>query len=145
MWQRAHDRTCALTHVHARARAIGEQLVIFSCARHYTMVQNSLILRHKPFTFPRAREWVSKRANELVQRSTWVERTVWHIQMSEWYERTDERVAQYFRLDSWLFWTTVHYVSENQSTGITHILHQVISHWLTKWMFSFCVQMNFSK
>ena len=59
-------------------------------SEHPTMGQNQVILRHQKFTFPRAREWAN--------------------------ERTDERVAQYLRLDSCLFQTTVLWAGEMLST-----------------------------
>ena len=51
----------------------------------------------KSFTVPRTREWVNERANE---RAKWIVRSK---RTSERCERTEERVAQYFCLDSWLF------------------------------------------
>ena len=51
------------------------------------MGQNQVILRHQKFTFP-----TSEGVSEVSERAS---------------ERTDERVAQYLRLDSCLFQTTV--------------------------------------
>ena len=63
------------------------------------MGQNQVILRHKKFTVPWAREWVrakqagwSKRTREQCERTS--------KRMRE--QTSDERVAQYF---SWFFWT----------------------------------------
>ena len=49
----------------------------------------------------------SERANEWAQRRAWAKWAVRSKRTSERGERTDEPVAQYFRLDSWWFWTIV--------------------------------------
>ena len=56
----------------------------------------------KKFTVSRAREWV-KCASKVSRAEQAKE---WAVQRNE---QMDERVAQYFRLDSWLFWTIVHW------------------------------------
>ena len=58
-------------------------------------------------TFPRAREWVRKRANEWVQQSAWAKQAGRSKGMSERCKQINEWVAQYLRLDSWSFGTIV--------------------------------------
>ena len=67
-----------------------------------TMGQNQVILRHQKFTFPRARE----QANEWAVRAN---------------ERTDEWVAQYLRLDSCLFQTTVQWFIDSSQKMFNNI------------------------
>ena len=52
-------------------------------------------------------EGVSRRAREWAQRRVRAKRAVRSKRMNEWCERTDERLAQYFSLYSWLFSTIV--------------------------------------
>ena len=83
--------------------------------RQDTMVQNRKKNTAKvaiySFTLPRAWKWVSEQASEWARRSSQAQRSTQAKWASEWVvqanKRMNERVAQYLRLDFWLFWTIV--------------------------------------
>ena len=78
--------------------------------RRCTMVQNSLKMRRlHSFTFPRAWEWVNKRASEWM-RSVKRSEARKQCKASEWESSASEQNhGQYLRLESWLSWIIVHW------------------------------------
>ena len=67
---------------------------------------------------------VSERASERVSAAERASEASSAEQVNDWAvqanERTDERVAQYYNLYSWLFWPTVHSRIVARVVGIDH-------------------------
>ena len=82
-------------------------------ARHYGPEQKKHTEKTAigSFTFPQAREWAKWASERTSERYEWMSKTSsvehahkWVVQKNE---QTNERVAKYFSLDSWLFLTIV--------------------------------------
>ena len=71
-----------------------------------TMGQNQVIVRHQKFNFPQAREWAkwASAVEGASEASSPEQAKEWAVRANE---RTDERVAEYFSLFSWLYWPTM--------------------------------------
>ena len=93
-------------------------------ALHCGSAQPDAETSNHPLSHELGNEWASERAsvqtNERVSKMSSAEQAnEWEVRVNK---RMDERVAQYLRLDPWLYWTTVRESAVSGETGTSFFM-----------------------